>query len=98
MVHSFLLAGVVVAGAALLTWTLVALLTARNDGNGDRRINLAWNTGALGAGDTVAVNFQYRIASTLGAVSAIPEPKARAAVLPAAALGFVVLRRRLPVQ
>lgn len=49
------------------------LLTPWNDGNGDYSINMAWNIGTLGAGQSATIDFQYRIAQTEGGVVGVPD-------------------------
>jgi len=51
-----------------------SLLTPRNDGDGDYTINMVFDIGTLGAGQSANVDFQYRIAETGGGVSTVPEP------------------------
>jgi hypothetical protein len=70
------------------------LQAARNDGNGDYSLNMAWNLGTIQAGQSATIDFQYRIGATMSEVTAIPETRSYATILGMASLGFVMIRRR----
>lgn len=57
------------------------LLTPRNDGYGDYSINMAWDIGTLGAGETATINFEYRIAETRDEVVTPPSVPETASTL-----------------
>jgi hypothetical protein len=71
------------------------LLLPSNDGYGDYTINMGWNIGTLGAGESATIAFQYRIADTHVAVEAVPDNGSTLGLLGLAMVGFVAFRRKL---
>jgi len=68
------------------------LLTPVNDGYGDYAINMAWDIGSLGAGESATVAFQYRIAETQAGV--VPENSSTLGLLAIALAGLMAVARR----
>jgi len=73
------------------------LLNPHNDGSGDYTIDMGWNVGTLGAGETATITFQYRIADTHVAVDTVPDNGSTLGLLGLVMVGFVALRRKLAV-
>lgn len=78
------------------------LILPHDDGYGDYTINMGWYIGALAAGQSAVVNFQYRIAETKGEVvtpreggGGVPDTTSTLAVLGFTLLGLAGLRRKI---
>lgn len=75
------------------------LQNPRDDGYGDWTINMGWNVGTLGAGDSAVITFQYRVAETKDEVvvpgGRVPDTASTFAILGATLLGLAGIRRKI---